>query len=1040
MAVLFVVFAVSSSAVISPSGFEGNDGNMTCCDATPVGTSDWNTLASVIKNPDQPSGSSDNSFTQGSKEDDLNVTVAAGSIPPNKNDLTTSYLSTESIPSGPSTDTFLYLAWERAVNNGSANIDFELDQDPNAGFTGTTLGPVTIQRTEGDVLITYDFSGSGTPDIGLNFWLTAGHGHSNSDCTASGQTLPCWGNRIDESAAGDAEAAVNAGTITDTISGQTLTAGLFGETSINLSAALKSINEAGCEAFGSMFVKSRASGSSIDAELKDFIAPAPINVDTCGSIELKKAWSGPAGNTDISIGTSVGGSEKGTAPAHGTNADLGPVQVGPATYHVSETTPTSTQPGSWTPSVNCVNNKSGAGPVSPTPDTFAGGSSWSVPVSTGDEIVCTITNTFVKQNSGTTTHSSTTSATVVPGTGVTDTATVTGVSGGPAPTGDGSTTGVTFFLCQPNEVVAHACPANAGTQVGGLVALTATTPQVNPPTAAGTSGASSNTTAIGEYCWRAVYTGDSYYNGSTGTAANECFTTVKQPSTTATTSSPTGGSQVPGTPASDSATVTGTQGGPTPTGTVDFFLCQPATVTANGGDCSAGGAKVGVTKTLSGGSASSDSTTNTTTIGKYCWRAEYSGDSFYNPSTHTNSTTECFTTVKQPSATDTTSSPTGGSQVPGTPASDSATVTGIQGGPTPSGTVDFFLCQPATVTANGGDCSAGGAKVGVTKTLSGGSASSDSTTNTSTIGKYCWRAEYTGDSFYNASTHTNSTTECFTTVKQDSGTTTHSSTTSNTVVPGTTVSDTASVAGILNGPAPTGDGTTTGVRFFLCQPNEVANDSCPTGAGAQVGGLVALTATNPQVNPPTAIGTSGSSSNTTSIGEYCWRAVYTGDGFYNGSTGTAANECFTTVKQPSSTGTTSSPTGGSQVPGTAASDSATVTGIQGGPTPSGTVDFFLCQPATVTANGGDCSAGGTKVGATKTLVNGAATSDQTTSADTLAIGKYCWRAEYSGDGFYNDSKHTNSTTECFTTVKQPSSTGTTSSPTGGSQVPGTPAS
>src|SRR5205814_996643 len=112
------------------------------------------------------------------------------------------------------------------------------------------------------------------------------------------------------------------------------------------------------------------------------------------------------------------------------------------------------------------------------------------------------------------------------------------------------------------------------------------------------------------------------------------------------------------------------------------YLCQPATVTANSGDCSAGGDKIGADKTLNGsGQATSDSTTNTTTIGKYCWRAVYSGDGFYNGSSHTDSTSECFTTVKQPSSTDTTASPTGLNVVPGTSATDTATVTGS--GPTP---------------------------------------------------------------------------------------------------------------------------------------------------------------------------------------------------------------------------------------------------------------------------------------------------------------------------------------------------------------------
>src|SRR5207247_2156767 len=130
-----------------------------------------------------------------------------------------------------------------------------------------------------------------------------------------------------------------------------------------------------------------------------------------------------------------------------------------------------------------------------------------------------------------------------------------------------------------------------------------------------------------------------------------------------------------------------------------------------------------------------------------CWRAEYSGDGFYLPSSHTNATTECFATVKQPSTTATTSDPTGGGVVPGTSVTDTATVSGGANQPTPTGTVEFFLCQPNEVTAAG--CPSGaGTKVGATKTLSSGSATSDASTNTDAIGTYCWRAEYTGDGFY----------------------------------------------------------------------------------------------------------------------------------------------------------------------------------------------------------------------------------------------------------------------------------------------------
>ncbi len=77
----------------------------------------------------------------------------------------------------------------------------------------------------------------------------------------------------------------------------------------------------------------------------------------------------------------------------------------------------------------------------------------------------------------------------------------------------------------------------------------------------------------------------------------ECFTTVKQLPTVATLSSPTGGNVVPGSSVTDTVTVSGGPGQPTPTGTVTWFLCQPGQVTAGQG-CVSGGAQIGPVKTL----------------------------------------------------------------------------------------------------------------------------------------------------------------------------------------------------------------------------------------------------------------------------------------------------------------------------------------------------------------------------------------------------------------------------------------------------------
>src|SRR6266508_1162268 len=224
-AAFMVVFVAASGANLAGSSFEGNDGNLI---VNTTGNTDWANVAGLNTGIDKPSGSTDNSFGQGTKEDNAQTTVVTGSIPPNKNDLTRFYEASEL---GANNHNFLYLAWERLVNIGNANLDFEINQKATAGFTGTTTGPVTLNRTAGDVLVTYDFAGSGTPPLALLKWVTSG---LTSQCFAS-NALPCWGNRVNLSAAGFAEGAVNTVTVTDPVppdAPRSLTVGLFGEAAI----------------------------------------------------------------------------------------------------------------------------------------------------------------------------------------------------------------------------------------------------------------------------------------------------------------------------------------------------------------------------------------------------------------------------------------------------------------------------------------------------------------------------------------------------------------------------------------------------------------------------------------------------------------------------------------------------------------------------------------------------------------------------------------------------------------------------------------
>jgi hypothetical protein len=147
--------------------------------------------------------------------------------------------------------------------------------------------------------------------------------------------------------------------------------------------------------------------------------------------------------------------------------------------------------------------------------------------------------------------------------------------------------------------------------------------------------------------------------------------------------------------------------------------------------------------------------------------------------------------------------------------------------------------------------------------------------------------------------------------------------------------------------------------------------------------------------------------------------------------------------------TTQASTSGPVSPGTAVHDTATVTitGATTTPDPTGPVTFFLCGP-NATANP-DCSTGGTNIG-TGTLGNqtGGTTTDgiavasspnvncasnlagcavTTPTVNPLAPGKYCFRAEWTGDSNYGPFdppvSFTDTSTECFT-VSSPTTTAT----------------
>src|SRR5262249_57144639 len=86
--VVLVVFVPSSVANLTDSTFESTDGNMV---VDTSGNADWVTYKdTAVRLDDMPSGTTDNSFAGGTKENDTTVGIVAGSIP-NKDDLLRAY-------------------------------------------------------------------------------------------------------------------------------------------------------------------------------------------------------------------------------------------------------------------------------------------------------------------------------------------------------------------------------------------------------------------------------------------------------------------------------------------------------------------------------------------------------------------------------------------------------------------------------------------------------------------------------------------------------------------------------------------------------------------------------------------------------------------------------------------------------------------------------------------------------------------------------------------------------------------------------------
>jgi hypothetical protein len=482
----------------------------------------------------------------------------------------------------------------------------------------------------------------------------------------------------------------------------------------------------------------------------------------------------------------------------------------------------------------------------------------------------------------------------------------------------------------------------------GSCSGTATSTQDVALTGGAVPNSSTKTLGAGSYSYSATYGGDGNYGGSTGSC--EPFTINMGDTTTATAvhnpshQDVTGTSVALGTAVHDSATV-----GPQ---VADFAITGTVTYSFfSNGSCA------GTAASTEAVAVGTETTPQTLAAGSYSYKASYGGDGNYHGST---GTCEPFAVGKTDTGTATSvineangADVTGTTVALGTTVHDSATVGTPVNGFTITGTVTYSFFS------NGG-CS-GTPVFTQDQTLSGGVVP-NSSSQTLGAGSYSYSATYGGDTNYSSST---GTCEPITIGRADTGTATSvineangADVTGQAVALGTSVHDSARVSPQVSGFTATG---TVTYSFF-------SNGDCSG------------TATSTQTVTLSGGAVPNSSSQTLNAGSYSYKASYSGDGNYNGSTG--ACEPFS-VRQASP--------GGSTAQNLLPNDTATITG---GYNPTGSVTFALFPPSNSTCNTGVGAAAFTQ----SVPVSGNGSYSTTNSAVLAAAeGTWRWVITYSGD-------------------------------------------
>ena len=470
---------------------------------------------------------------------------------------------------------------------------------------------------------------------------------------------------------------------------------------------------------------------------------------------------------------------------------------------------------------------------------------------------------------------------VVVGTAIADTATITGTAD-VAPTGS-----VAFYECPAADAP---CDLNANTTeslgsvpvAGSGDVVTATSPAFRPA-------------LTGSYCFSAFYSGGALDAPvRDDTPPGQCFNVTAFDGPSVSTSAATD-SMALGEANVATTTVYGVVGGVPPTGTVTIYECGPLTGfeacttldSTPDPDTTQLGSPIALVPNSSNSSVATSVPFTPPTIGNYCFYAVYSGDANYpagpeSPSgPYGSGATECFNVARFRAGI--AAAPGQSLLTLGDSETDSATITGVDG-VAPTGFVDFTVCpgdtEPCTEQSPGAQ-NAGNLRV----TDSGPGTGATVTSNDFVPGKagvYCFSATYSIDPNYAIVTDGSLDHQCFTVTPAPPVVT--SSPAVPSVPLGSNDSDNVTVTGLTaaSGPTPTGE-----VDFLVCP---ATSSPCTAGSSGVID-LGSVPVTDQGVAATAAV--TSASFRASTVGDYCFAALYSGDANYTSASDSSNDGCFT---------------------------------------------------------------------------------------------------------------------------------------------------